>query len=182
MRKFSIIPKSPPPARYAFHPWATHLPVLCRILDKYQPKRILELGAGDFSTVVFNSYVAGESARRCLTLENNPEWLTALSWMENPQHSLRQVKDWESPEPDFFDLVLIDQAPEESRKLSLLQYAQSAGIVVLHDAQWSVRYAEHFTAYQYHVQDARYEMQTAVLSNHVDVTVLFSEAEAQSCH
>ena len=181
MQNAFIIQKQPSPARYAFHPWATHLPVLCRVLDRLQPKKILELGAGDFSTVILNAYVTGNEERSLLTLENNPDWLSQLVWMGNKQHTLRQVKDWTTPEPKAFDLVLVDQAPEEDRKLSLQQYAETARVVIVHDAHHHDRYRSLFALYAHGVHDRRFDMGTSVLSNYFDVARWFPEAKETSC-
>ena len=168
-----------PSARCQFADWGSHLPTLVRLLYTFQPKRILELGCGDWSTPILHDYVTGLNDRILVSAENNPEWLANMSWMRNAQHDMRLVSNWTAGVlGSEWDLVLVDQAPESDRVASLSYFsgAGTAKITVLHDAQYPDRYGHLYPFFKYILHDKRYTMQTSVFSNVVDVTALYPNA------
>ena len=83
-----------PDARLAIADWGTHAPCILKVLDRAEPDTILELGSGDFSSILFHDYVTGVEGRHATTLENDPEWVKKMSWLRNPWHDLTYVPAW----------------------------------------------------------------------------------------
>lgn len=163
--------------RYGMGDWFTHYPFLVTALARTQPTKILELGTGDFSSTVFHSWVQGNPAATCLSLENDatPGWYEQLSWMHSENHKFQLVKDFRdfSPWREPWDLVFIDYDPEVERGAAVEFFAPLAKVMILHDCNYEGRYNRELDMYKYVVHDRRYRLFTAMASNTVDVEEWF---------
>ena len=54
--------------------YGTHLPVLKSMLEVFQPRGILELGAGKVSTPLFHEY-----GKKLITIETNAQWVQEVA-------------------------------------------------------------------------------------------------------
>ena len=112
--------------------FCSHLPVLYHALERTSGD-VLELGTGLFSTP-FLHYHCVPRGRTLISVDNNAKWLEISRSFEHPQHQLILTNDWHLPELERpFDVVFIDHAPPEQRKVDLLKYANLAKFIVIHD-------------------------------------------------
>lgn len=115
-------------------PYATHLSVLDK-LDR--PKKVLELGAGAYSTPYFL-----EHAKSVVSLETSPEWYAWVSDnFENRKLDLRLVEDipraLEKIDLTKFDLVFVDNGDSAAERGAVIRAVLSKPhpTVVVHDAE-----------------------------------------------
>lgn len=112
--------------------YETHVPVL-EALDP-PPTRVLEFGAGKYSTKAF---LAMDSVSRLVSVETDP------SWRKEVRNRYRD-KRWElldgSEVPDLekFDLVFIDDGANAQERIPTIVYVLSRKHprVVIHDAEY----------------------------------------------
>lgn len=161
--------------RHGLGDWHTHLPVLAATLFNQRPMSILELGSGDYSTMLFNTYAAANPEARVLSLENdfNPGWIDGLKWMERPNHEIRKVGHWNHADMDLgkFDFVFIDQGPECDRIPSLDWFScGNATTVALHDCNYPDRYDALLERFPFVLHHKTHRFHTAVASHEFDVT------------
>ena len=157
--------------------FATHVPYLAAaaalVSVREDEPRIIELGAGEYSTPMLHAIVAA-CGGGLLTLDNSDKWLADYADLAKHFHELRVVSDWagvsEIDEP--WDLAFVDHAPAERRWRDVVRLAKSAAIVVVHDT-------EPFTAYgfdqarpefRYVETCKRWRTWTSICSNEIDVT------------
>jgi|LakMenE18May11ns_1017448.scaffolds.fasta_scaffold9436452_2 hypothetical protein len=166
-----IIPQ-PANGRFGFPEWGSHIPVITKVLDRLQPKTILELGSGDHSTIVFHSYVTGVPGRSLVTLDNDLTWIEGLAWQRNAQHEIRYVPDWDPKHHDgYYDLIFIDQAPEETRwQISLEWAATHCTVAMVHDENYVDRYGHLYPLFASRVNYGAYKFHTGVFGREIDVT------------
>jgi hypothetical protein len=123
--------------------YATHQPVLyAAALATSGP--IAEFGCGHGSTVLLHE-LAADHGRPLVTLESDPSWLDRFRQrLESPTHEFRLVDDWDaelarSEWDDGWSLVFVDQQPWEARAATVRRVAETAELVVLHDADYVAR-------------------------------------------
>ena len=106
-------------------PYATHLPIL-KALSEFVPlRRVLEYGAGDYSTPFFLSL---PDLKRLVSVEDDEEWATK-------RHVCHEVVT-EAPEEDF-DFVLVDDGRDSAARLLTIEAALAAPHppTAIHDAE-----------------------------------------------
>lgn len=113
-------------------PYASHLPTLRFVLALVKPKRVLELGAGIYSTPLF---LACPSVERLETIETDERWVPEPS----ERLTVRLVKDTVEALPEdltAYDLVFIDNAdnPADRERTIRAVLEQSHPVTVIHDA------------------------------------------------
>lgn len=114
------------------HHFASHYPVLFHALELTSGD-VLELGTGLFSTPLIH-YWCEPRNRAVVSVETDPSYFQVASLFATDFHKVRLTTDWN--EPDLvrpFDVVFIDHAPPEQRKIDLLKYANLARFIVVHD-------------------------------------------------
>ena len=133
--------------------YATHLGALIACVNKSEGD-ILELGVGLFSTPYLH-YVATGSKRNLLSLENDKGWLRHFKGSEfmhflyeNEYHKLELVENYENSSliNKQWDVVLVDQTPDLSRKETVKKLAHLAKYIIIHDANDD---SQHRRTYQY---------------------------------
>lgn len=133
--------------------YATHLPILRR----FKPKRVLEFGAGFYSTALFLSMPKLE---RLVSVETDPKWRTRLrEEYSDPRWELTTKHH----EPKDFDLVLIDDGTTIGERCKTIRWVlgQEHPRVVIHDAE-TPDYREIYQAHP-HILYALEIPQTAVV-------------------
>lgn len=118
-------------------PYATHLPVLAGLCADVT--RVLELGAGTFSTPFFLEL---PKLRKLISLETSPEW---FSWVKEHFKSdkldIRLVdsipKALQNLKLDAFDLVFVDNGENATERGEVIRavLTQPHPLVVIHDAE-----------------------------------------------
>jgi predicted O-methyltransferase YrrM len=116
-------------------PYASHLPILKFVLALVKPKRVLELGAGLYSTPEF---LRCESIERVDSLETDPDWAARVNREVGNDDRLRIWKD-DGLEQDYenYDLVFIDNGNNATERIAAIRAVLSRPhpVTVIHDAE-----------------------------------------------
>lgn len=146
----------------SYSPYGTHMPVLIQAFFN-TTGRVLELGCGNFSTPQLH-LLCKYYRRDLITMDTGANWLNKFRDLESTNHKLLLVEDydtwnWHVPELDQdWGLVLVDNAPGESRVNHILKLQNINGILLAHDAQEKgYKYQQCFNRfkYQYHYEEDR---------------------------
>ena len=127
-------------------PYATHVPVLVGVAAAVQPKRLVEFGAGSFSTLSFLDKAAYPSLERVCSYENDAEWYEEVR-RKLPEDSRIDLQYFDGdmyravPRADVSsaDMIFIDDSPAptpEVRAMTVKAVSKLCGerpVVVLHD-------------------------------------------------
>jgi hypothetical protein len=116
--------------------WATHLPVLMRLLDATTGP-VLELGAGLFSSPYLH-YRCAQQGRDVVTLETDAKYVRFVRAYRSPTHRIHHVASWDvavlvGAHP--WAVVLVDQSPDMDRVDCARRLVTHARFLVLHDSQ-----------------------------------------------
>lgn len=122
--------------------FATHMPVLVGLAQAMPVRSILELGSGLHSTPLFLNREIFPDVERVLAVEDEPEWSERVRGAvgSDQRLELRTVDTVAGAvtdlDPDEFDLVLIDDSSEVSRRAATIRAVAAArghAVVVIHD-------------------------------------------------
>ena len=116
-------------------PYASHLPVLAAVCALLQPRRILELGGGVYSTPFFLGLPCLEEL---VTVEADPGWRNKLP-EDDRLTVLDSIDQWDYLEfaPVTFGLVFIDDGQSVPERETSIRWAlgQLHPPTVVHDAE-----------------------------------------------
>lgn len=162
----------------------THLGSLIACVNKTNGD-ILELGMGLGSTPYLH-YAATIAKRNLLSLENDKGWLKQFKTSdfmhflyENEYHKIELVDNYENSPliEKEWDVVLVDQTPDPSRKESVKKLANLAKYIIVHDSnerhEKNYHYSEIYPLFKHKRiwnLDDRY---ATVLSNFVELEDLW---------
>ena len=124
--------------------YATHVPILVGIGCSLGVTKILEFGAGLYSTLTFLNRTAFPNVTSVCTIESDADWISKVyaAAGEDPRLSIRHVPEpIESILPELeltdFDLVLVDSSTVAERRAALIRQlanrAPGIGLVAIHD-------------------------------------------------
>ena len=130
---------------YETNAYSTHQPVLIWSIENTSGN-ILELGAGDGSTILLNNLVANTN-RKLVTVDDNNDWLNKYSNLKSENHKFLYVKntidDWNNLiitlSQETWAFVFVDHATLEdiwrvSRPYAMKKFLNCSEYVVAHDA------------------------------------------------
>lgn len=132
--------------------------------------RVVEFGSGYGSTPYLKEYCYCNS-RLFLSYDSNQEWCgkTGSTF----------IGDWDKLQINECDVLFLDHAPGERRKIDLLKYNNIAKIIVIHDSEptggGDYRVREHFNEFKYKVELKTNGAWATMLSNFVDLTPCISK-------
>jgi predicted O-methyltransferase YrrM len=154
--------------------YATHRPVLLAAVLRIPDGPILELGAGDGSTVALHE-VAQATGRLVITCESDRTWFERFAQLGVGSHAVVHVDSWELLDNVIFQAIpfgvaFIDHAPVERRIIDAEWLAKRARVVVAHDTNSEDYYKRIRGLFKHHATYARQLPWTSVLSNFVDVS------------
>lgn len=139
LRLFSL---GPPPRHQ--NDYSTHVPILVGLASTFRIAKILEFGAGSYSTLTFLNRSAFPDVVLVESIESDPQWMAKISDAAKGDSRLQMRL---MPEPiedvlqeiplDSWDLILVDSSTEATRRASLIE-ALARGrsvtaLVVVHD-------------------------------------------------
>lgn len=166
--------------------YATHLGSLIACINKTQGD-VLELGIGLFSTPYLH-YACTVGKRNLLSLENDAGWLKTFKrsdfmhfLYENEYHKLEHVDNYENSPliQKEWDLVLVDQTPDDSRKESVKKLANLAKYIIVHDSnerhEKNYHYSEIYPLFKYRRTWKKDDRFADVLSNFVPLDDLWED-------
>lgn len=138
---------------WSANPYDSHRPLLWLALEEFaavsdEPNHdqsywgwVREFGMGNGSTPVLHEFC--KMARlRLFSYESDPQWLNKFTHLETDWHELINIGDWDSiePLPGNTNLILIDHAPGERRKIDIQRYRDAAEIIIVHDTEVGAEY------------------------------------------
>lgn len=116
---------------------ASHFPILIGLGHALPIRRIVELGCGEYSTLLFLNRDIFPSVEWVISYENDRSWRTKILEMSGRDPRLGIVPGEWVPNNYDADLVFIDNGPYEERENAILQVVCSDynGIVAVHDSE-----------------------------------------------
>lgn len=163
--------------------YGTHLGALIACINKTSGD-VLELGTGIFSTPYLH-YTCTIGKRNLLSLDNDKAWIRnyaksdfAHYLYENEYHKLEYVEDWDkAPIDKEWDVVLVDQTPDEARKETVKVLANKAKYIIIHDSnerhEKNYHYSEIYPLFKYKRVWDLDDRHATVLSNFVELNDLW---------
>lgn len=144
---------------------ATHLPILIGLGMVYPIKRVLEYGAGFFSTPLFLSSVVFPKVELVVSVEPDLEWIRRIQEKTELDNRLFFQADDLDIEPGHFDMVLIDNSPAEFRAETIRKIVRSVpGLVVVHDSEYPP-YKKEITDFVYRFDYSTFNPETSICCN-----------------
>jgi predicted O-methyltransferase YrrM len=124
--------------------YATHVPILVGVGCSSGIARILEFGAGFYSTLTFLNRAAFPDVTSVSTIESDPDWISKVraAAKDDPRLTIRYAPEpVESllPELDLgqYDLILVDSSTDAAKRAALVRElaarSDGTGLVVVHD-------------------------------------------------
>ena len=126
--------------------YGTHLAPLIKAVSKTDGD-ILELGMGVFSTP-FLHYTAILSNRKLVSIENDKSWAKFFFdyGYEHLNHKIIVVDKYaDAPINKAWDVVLIDQTPDSSRREEARRLANLAKYIIIHDSNGRQEKVYHYS-------------------------------------
>lgn len=157
--------------------WNSYLPLLWKALQETEGD-VIELGIGDGSTHKLHDYCK-ENGRNLFSYESNKEWFFKFDSLQSPLHRLEYVgHNWEILYEQQINrpisVIFSDEAPGHMRKYNVSMFAQTAQVIVVHDAEESNDHGYRLSwvkpLFKYYKMDQRPGASTAAFSNFIDVT------------
>jgi len=154
--------------------YGTNLPALIKAMSKTTGD-VLELGMGVFSTPYLH-YQCMLSHRKLVSYENFQEWMNFFLKYRYPNayHEIYFVEKYADAKIDKeWDVVLIDQTPDSSRREEIRRLANLAKYIIIHDSndnnEKNYHYSEIYPLFKYRIDWDQDKNHTTVLSNFVDL-------------
>lgn len=109
-------------------PYSTHVPVLRALVRLVRPRKVLEFGAGDYSTPFFLSL----DIERLWSVETDPTWRSRAQ-SDDARHRVSA----ETPSLSDYDLIFIDDGKNASDREHTIRNVLSTQhpVVAIHDAE-----------------------------------------------
>lgn len=114
--------------------YASHLPVLTKLVEATTGP-ILELGMGLYSTSYLH-WACFPKKRELASYESDERWIRYFRDSRCDFHKIEQITDWSSLKiNNYWEIALIDHAPDPRRSIEAGRLSQNARFVVLHDTE-----------------------------------------------
>jgi hypothetical protein len=133
---------------------------------------VVEMGMGQGSTPFLHEYCKANK-RKLFSYDNNTAWSSKFDNFQEAGHRIANVVDWDDVMQPA-DVVLIDHAPGERRKIDIARFANVAKIIVCHDTEPAADHGYQMRAvlgtFKYRKEYQTVGAWATVVSNFVDVT------------
>lgn len=131
-------------AEWSSNPYATHLPVLIGLSRLFEISRVLELGCGQYSSLMFLNRSIFPSIKSVHSYETDSDWLDIVSSKINHDSRIKinlvekemkaVIKDLDMTE---YDLVFVDDSTNaQARSLTIQEVCKrcvGSNLIVIHD-------------------------------------------------
>ena len=146
--------------------------VITKILEQTSGA-VLEMGTGLYSTPLMH-WICEDTKREHISYENDPNYWKWFKHFRNDSHKVLFIEDWDKAEIERnWDVVLIDQKPEERRIIDIKKLANFAKFIIVHDTEPGVsslyKYDEIFASFKYRLDYVKAMPNTTVLSNFSEI-------------
>lgn len=153
----------------------SYYPLLKEALDETKGT-VIECGTGHGSTPPLHKYCV-ENARMLYSFETDMNWLKKFEHFNEATHKLWLISDWRDVYTNHSsaDVIFVDHAPGEDRKLMITDFLDTKGIIVVHDtelgqADHGYRVRALFKNFKYVVEVRTNGAWANALSNEIDIT------------
>lgn len=148
--------------------WGTHQQALVHAVMSTDGA-ILEMGCGHYSTPILHE-ICTIQKRKLVSVENDKEWLDVFKSFANEYHELNFVESWDDVSGEY-DVVFIDHAPAERRKVDIERFKDRCKIMVIHDYLQDLVYHHHeiINTFKYKKVFDFYGRQTVIVSNIIEL-------------
>lgn len=114
------------------HHFSSHIPALIYALERTNGD-VLELGTGIFSTP-FLHYWCDYKKRNLVSVENDLNFYNMSKCFEGEFHKIFYTENWDTPYLECsWDIVFIDHAPPEQRRVDLMRFSNLSKYIIVHD-------------------------------------------------
>lgn len=163
--------------------YGTHLGPLIACMNKSDGD-VLELGLGFFSTPYLH-YQCLLSDRVLVSVDNDKGWVQKFADSDfnhylyrRGKHEFIHTKTWEDVQVDKpWDVVLVDQTPDEQRAIFTRRLANLAKYIIIHDSnerhEHNYHYSEIYPLFKYKRVWDKDDRHATVLSNFIDLEDLW---------
>lgn len=156
--------------------WNSYLPMLWMALEATEGD-VIEAGIGDGSTNKLHTY-CWDNNRKLFSYESNLEWYRKYEDYNGWNHDVEYVgNNWEimvAKHREPIGVLFSDEAPGEMRKYNIAMFAQTAQVIIAHDAEPSndggYKYSLLKPLFKYHKLHEFPGASTAAFSNFIDVS------------
>lgn len=163
--------------------WNSYLPLLWEALENTTGD-VVELGMGDGSTVKLHDYSRDTSRynqRNLYSYESNLDWYRKFEYLSGKNFAIHEVtyvgNNWEpmiERHREPIGVLFSDEAPGEMRKYNIAMFAQTAQVIIAHDAEPSndggYKYSLLKPLFKYTKLHEFPGASTAAFSNFIDVS------------
>lgn len=150
--------------------WDSHRPLLWLATEVVDYGWVTEFGCGFGSTNLLY-YKMKKECRGFISYENNPEWL------KQSMGDYINIVDYKTIKPldNKNEIIFIDCAPAEERKILIDKYKNLASVIVVHDTEDGANYvygmSEILNSFKYRLDyQPEGKPHTTAVSNFIDVT------------
>lgn len=155
--------------------WNSYWPALWEALEATTGP-VLEFGMGDGSTQKLHDYCRFKG-RSLFSYDFNAEWANKFIHLNDSNHRLEYVQDWDNvveKHRDQVGVLFSDESPGERRKLNIAMFCNTAQIIVAHDTEplsdHGYRVSLVTPLFKYHKTDKSFVAHATAFSNFIDVT------------
>lgn len=158
----------------------SYYPLLKEAIDYFKGEdsgHLIECGTGHGSTQLLHDYIGKAHDFVLHSFETDKNWLSKFTHLENDYHKLHLVTDWRNVFKchSNADIIFVDHAPGEDRKLMIMDFIDTKGIIVVHDtelgqADHGYRTRATFKHFKYVVEVRTSGAWANALSNEIDIT------------
>ena len=146
---------------------STHIPVLVALGLTRPIHRVLELGAGWYSTPTFLNRKVFPQLKQLVSVEDNFVWRETVSNAHRSDKRLIMTEEIPQLLTSSYDLIFVDNATDLSvRAATIRRVAEETCnvLVVIHDAE-DVNYIPEIARFENHHTIKTYQKWTAIASN-----------------
>ena len=116
---------------------ASHVPVLVLVAKLWQPKSILEVGAGQLSTSLFLDPAVFNLVDNLVSVESSTEWQQRILSVHGTDPRLTLQSQLPIHGSSGFDLVFIDGPQDQELRLHVIKtLSANAKLLVIHDTEF----------------------------------------------
>ena len=119
--------------------WSTHGPLLKTIIEVLNPKLIVELGTGLYSSPIFLS----SSAEKLFFIDNDQEWLNHVK--ENNNFDSRCVSIFHDLGEDIKIYTFLRELPQEEKNKIINYYTDLSATIEKESSTPKMLFVDHFT-------------------------------------
>lgn len=140
----SILLRTPPRSK---NPFATAVPILIGLSRILKPKRVLEFGSGEYSTLTFLNRLAFPELKHLTSFETDPFWAERIRGLVGDDSRLAldivsgaMADAVNNVDLDAYDMIFIDDSTDSAERVATIKAVSSRrpklSVVVIHDYEF----------------------------------------------